>query len=340
MAGSKNLLNQSKKGDKKEAGKCEKKSSRSKERRKSKTKSKAKSPLKQNDSLDTSIRSVWTCKVCHIDFNNENDRLIICERCNEPECFPCSHLETESEYETLTRSSRLHYYCVECEQPAILAVQNDNLIEENCKKYFEKFQTEFCAEVKGLKEKVETLESSVSVDNIKKLIKEVMVEEKVTHEKPPPNSNNEPVRKELVSESVQEMKERDRRKVNLLIFNVEESKAESIDDRKAEDTKKVGELLKELGMSNVNFRNPVRLPKSKDKRFANKPKPLRITVDNEANKIEILQKLKNFEETKKVKLKGIYMKKDLTPMERNLLRNRKERDNQNPPPEAEDQTKM
>ena len=338
MAGSKNRSDRSKKSEQKEAGKV-------KNRDKSSTsakKRKHKSPLRTNDqkeSLNTSNNSVWTCKVCKEDFNDVNDRLIVCERCNEPECFSCSHLETEAEYETLSRSKRLHYYCVHCEEPAIMAVQNDNLIEENCKKYFDKLHSEFSLEVKELKQKVDSLENKLTPDNIKELIKVVLVEtkdEKDTDSK----TKTEPEKKDLVSDSIQEMKERDRRRINILLFNVEESKDDSIDNRKAQDSKKVEELLSELGVPNVKFRNPVRLPKSKDKRFADKPKPLRITLENEITKVDILQRLKNMDETKKVKLKGIYMKKDMTPMERSLLRAKKANVHvQNPPPQVEGETK-
>lgn len=128
---------------------------------------------------------------------------------------------------------------------------------------------------------------------------------------------NRTVENNIVSESISEMKERDRRKSNLLLFNVEESSAESLEERKSYDTEKVRDLFRELDLTNeVSFSKPVRLPKSKLPKFANNPRPLRITLNSEDERREVLQRLKNAAEGSKVKLKNVYVKRDLTRLER------------------------
>ena len=60
--------------------------------------------------------------------------------------------------------------------------------------------------------------------------------------------------------------------------------------------------------------NPVRLgPKKENMQW---PRPLRITVDSESTKWKILKESKNLPASREENIKRIFMKKDMTPMER------------------------
>ena len=67
-------------------------------------------------------RRMDTCKFCKHDFVDEDGALIICERCDACVCVPCANF-SPSEYGILQRSTRLHWFCDECENPAMSAVK-------------------------------------------------------------------------------------------------------------------------------------------------------------------------------------------------------------------------
>lgn len=108
------------------------------------------------------------------------------------------------------------------------------------------------------------------------------------------------------------------------MFNVPESKADQAEERIAHDLKEVESVLDELGVrSDVKVSKPVRLTKSKNPACADKPRPLRIREDSEGERRKILQSAKNMEEAKKCKLKTVFMKRDMTPLERQEMARRR-----------------
>ena len=110
------------------------------------------------------------------------------------------------------------------------------------------------------------------------------------------------------------MKERDRRKNNLIVFNVEESSSEDIVVRKQHDMDEMAKLLSVgLGVSS-EILNPIRLgPKIPDSKW---PRPLRVSVDNESTKWNILKQAKNLTRPGKETFQKVFIKRDMTLMER------------------------
>ena len=120
--------------------------------------------------------------------------------------------------------------------------------------------------------------------------------------------------KDPIVANMNEIQDRDRRKNNIIIFNVKECTGDNTDVRKEYDMAEVTELLSNEMNVMTTVTNPVRLgPKKENMQW---PRPLRITVDSEATKWKILKELKNLQASGEETVKRIFMKKDMTPMER------------------------
>jgi hypothetical protein len=147
-----------------------------------------------------------------------------------------------------------------------------------------------------------------------------------------PRGNNEPSgalsesakgeHRDLIEVNMNEIQDRDRRKNNIIIFNVGECTSDITDVRKEYDMAEVTELLANEMNVLTSVMNPVRLgPKKENMQW---PRPLRITVDSESTKWKILKESKNLQASGEEKVKRIFIKKDMTPMEREqdaLLKN-------------------
>jgi hypothetical protein len=70
------------------------------------------------------------CKYCKTVFVEEDDPMVIYERCEGYICISCANLSTE-EYSFLQRTELLHWFCQACEKPALSAVKRERLVEEN-----------------------------------------------------------------------------------------------------------------------------------------------------------------------------------------------------------------
>lgn len=123
----------------------------------------------------------------------------------------------------------------------------------------------------------------------------------------------------FVIESVREIAEREKRQKNLILFNVEESEADNAEDRKAHDLQEVENVVEHLDMSiPPTATKPVRLGK---KREDGNPRPLRVTVGSVESRDEFLKKAKNLAEADNEKAKNTSIKRDMTPLEREMTRN-------------------
>ena len=287
-------------------------------------------PLSHSESeLDD---DVWICKFCKIHYSDDADKLIICERCNQPVCLSCTNL-TYADYDRLSSKDCPYMWCCqECKAPALKALRTDNDIEIKCKEHFEKFSKEMQKEIHDMKDRLGKLEKTdISKSNLKelvsKLVKEELESEKSNFEQEPENgktsyasivSNGQKKNKEdIVKESISEIRDRDRRKLNLILYNVEESKDANIEEKVEHDLKEAKKVMKSIGVDDkVSVSKPVRLSKSKSPKHKDKPRPLRITVASQEERRIVLLALKNMEEGKKSKLKPIFVKRDMTPLER------------------------
>ena len=256
------------------------------------------------------------------------EKALQCDCCNFWHHIGCVGIDMKF-YRLLDNNkiNGIRWYCRKCDKgmenlkKMITTVQER---QEKTESRLAQLESE-AKETKGLKERVEELEKS---------FKETQAQT-TTATGTPQNttyammaaSDNKPIftksDREIVSESVEELREREKRKHNILLYNVPESTADDVEARKEHDLTKVDEVLDTLDLKGrVTITKPVRLAKSKIPEHADKPRPLRVTLTDDSKRKEILQRAKNLDERKKSRMKNIFLKRDLTPLERTEIAKR------------------
>ena len=116
--------------------------------------------------------------------------------------------------------------------------------------------------------------------------------------------------------ALNEEKEKEKRRLNLIFHNLPESVSDVSETRKTDDIKAVREVISDYLGAHAQVSNVVRLGK-KTPSVATKPRLLKITVDSVASKTFILRnctKLRNADQSSY--LRKVYISPDLTPTER------------------------
>ena len=256
----------------------------------------------KNDQAQDKTPSPSECKLCQ---KNSTGNTISCERCQRDVCSQCSGLSAELHKMTSEASHHLHWYCPACKQQALKAIRTDQEIEERCNAFMATFKQEIREEMskelnlmkKSLEQKVESEIATVST-KIEKL------EAQVTSQQP--NSADS-------EKLLNEIRDRDVRKLNLIIFNLPESKATEIEKRKEDDQEEIRGLLDKIDAL-VPFSKCVRLGKAPSSPpSSQRPRPLRITTASVTDQHKVLKaavKLREIED-----YQDVYINKDLTPLE-------------------------
>ena len=175
-----------------------------------------------SDGNETEGNDAAKCNVCLEIFISNNDKLVICDRCENWICLKCTGL---SEAQYLALDGNLQWYCTECKVPAIQAVKVDCSIEEKCKEYLDSFRIEFKAEI----------------DNQLREIREDIQDIKMKQNQTETSGEDVDVKvKKVIQESMQiqeqELQDREKRKNNIIMFNVVEADTNIKDERVRHDT--------------------------------------------------------------------------------------------------------
>ena len=246
--------------------------------------------------------------------------VVVCGGCNKWYCMDCEGIQ-RSIFNAIERCSRLRYYCLKCDdQPNEPATQP---CKEELKNIFEG----------AMKEAVEGIKEGLCVEvvsDIKKEIGKVIAEEKellkksyaeVTRDftrvtgtitnmvgsgskrpESPPNNK--------VIDNVDEFVDRERRKMNLMIYNLPESDKQTNIERRNNDAAVFCNIIREEFKLNIKVASTTRLG-----RFdASRNRPLLVTLEDMETKREILGHAKELRQSES--WGNIYISPDLTPTER------------------------
>jgi hypothetical protein len=125
---------------------------------------------------------------------------------------------------------------------------------------------------------------------------------------------------EKVEEYVDEMMEKEKRKLNIIVANLPESEKETVDDRKTEDKDRVRQLVRKIVDESEaqELDNPVRLGQLQIGRNA-KPRLLRMTLKNEETKKKIMRNVAGLNKNVPPKDR-VYINDDSTPKEREKIK--------------------
>ena len=231
--------------------------------------------------------------------------MMSCERCEKWFCLPCIGM-TPAQYDLLNADlgELIHWYCTDCNENAVRAVKNDNEIEERCKSYMAKFRQDISQEIKDSSKDVED-RLTTKIDSLTTEVQ--AIKNLAQTAQGPENATGQQNTEELL----EEMKDRERRKLNLILFNVKESDKESGEEKKADDLESVRDILSKVNI-NTPLSKPTRLGKG------NAPRPLRITTASEEDKRKITKaasKLQNI-----AGYERCFINRDMTPTEQRAMK--------------------
>ena len=121
---------------------------------------------------------------------------------------------------------------------------------------------------------------------------------------------------DTASKVVDEYRDLERRKWNLIVFNVPESKSTESSQRNAEDRDFFKSIINDVGVDSVEIIDVVRLGAS----TPNKLRPLRVQFANLSHRRSVLVNAKKLWDSSSDVFKGIYINPDLSVRERQTQR--------------------
>ena len=169
-----------------------------------------------------------------------------------------------------------------------------------------------------LKDQLKKLESMVQgskvSDQLSNQIKEIVhkpIEQQLKSlEKASKQSNV--ITADTASKVVDEYRDMERRKWNLIVFNVPEPKSTESSQRKVEDWEFFNSLIDHIGIDPVDVTDVVRL----GAKTSDKLRPLRVQLNNLGHRRSVLANAKKLRDLSSDIFKGIYINPDLSVKER------------------------
>lgn len=110
-----------------------------------------------------------------------------------------------------------------------------------------------------------------------------------------------------------ELNERKDRERNIVVFGIEKSKSDKIEDKKEHDNKVVLDVLAKIGCEDIKPKNVIRL---KSNKFPDRPGPIIVKFDNVKERNKVLGASKKLRDTQE--LSKTYITPDLTEAQRLL----------------------
>ena len=124
-----------------------------------------------------------------------------------------------------------------------------------------------------------------------------------------------------IQEDKDEELERQKRKTSVIIHGVPESDAPESKQREQDDLIQVAAMMHEISCDEVTVSKIIRLGKRQSfdgKDEDARPRPVKLVLDTEKNKVQVLKEAKNLRLKKEGGWEQVYIHQDLTPKEREL----------------------
>jgi hypothetical protein len=210
---------------------------------------------------------------------------VLCEICEIWFHKECQKV-TDGLYAVLVdpSNSRCNWYCDYCDRGARTLMSHVRRLNKQQKETDDKLEK--------ISERVEKLEQEGAVGNRTQLDLSEMVSERVTEE-------------------IEEYRERELRKCNLIMHNVPESKEVNVEDRKREDLEMIEKISKEINVLQTQIEKAVRLGE-RDSTVNNKPCMIKVVYTNPIHKRSMLLNAKKLKDSQDDTLKNIFITPDLS----------------------------
>ncbi len=261
-------------------------------------------------SVDSKAKEPEMCGRCRKEVKDE-DAGLECETCNLWFHIGCENV-TKMQYNCIEDSnkvkkgkakSKVHWYCNTCEQvtvPWMKTMASLNTRQDNLEARMVKVEEDL--NNKAGKDEVEELEGRV-----KKL--EDSGESTAVNE----GASTSKSSSEQTEEVIKELKDQEERKLNILFFNLPESKSGETSDTAKHDKDEVKHLAKQCKVT-IN-KDEITMVKRLGKKQADKPRPLLIQVSSDEKKRMLFKNLRLLQDAPE-KYKRVSVKNDLTEKQR------------------------
>ena len=271
--------------------------------------------------------NIVKCKVCKKEcldpesFNSEDDDSINCEECNHWFHKTCTNT-TNAEWESLKGSNEnITFRCDDCiankGQHVNQMQMIQQLLRENNEVLFKRLEGMESKILLKVDEKIEQRMIEFEEKNEKLIDEKLKAHSKTVEQNKKEHLSMENEIKAQVTQSMDEIKEKEEKKNNLMMFNLQESAKEDNNEEEKEDLQAIIKVfqhtnpeLNDTVTSQLTVNNIRRLGKKKtpasDEDNSTKPRPIKITLPNESTKFKILKKshkLKEYQENNKIGLK-------------------------------------
>ena len=130
-------------------------------------------------------------------------------------------------------------------------------------------------------------------------------------------------KEEVKEEMSAEMKNREERKMNIVIYGIDESDKEEAEERKKEDEKKVAEIATEIGVA-TKGKVEVKWRLGKKVEGENKPRPMIVQLEDAESRAKLLEKARFLARNANPAWKRVYLAPDLTWQQREEARKKEE----------------
>ncbi len=259
-----------------------------------------------------------SCGKCDKKFKAK-DKCIRCATCKLNFHIKCQGV-SEANYEFLKVDENILWFCNSCKQTTRGMIENLSNVEKRVTALEIKIDSKADKEdVEKLEERVTNLEQNGATmvdkdtEELSKRLGEALKEQEEIIKK------NKAKEEASMTEAVKEMEDRERRKGNIIIYNVSESNSTDSQSPKSDDIQKVKDLCENYLKVKINIKKDqnqqplvIRLGKKEEKKI----RPLKLCLSPEDAQ-KMLKNAKNLAQAQNEEFKKMIIKPDLTQMQRN-----------------------
>ena len=236
----------------------------------------------------TITRANYTTDVCDV-CTTQADELTQCEYCLINYCCSCGKI-SERLFAALVEFKELHWFCPKCDQTAIRAIQqlNNSSRSDNI---LSAVTSTISTAIQSLQDTLKTTIQNLVTATVSKPTHQSASNMETDAEV----SNSEDFLldsvENITSSLANEQKEREKRKLNVIVYNVPESNATTGLERKEEDLTRLNGLFKDYLQVSPDITKVIRLGKKGDK-----PRLLKVSVASTDQRSNILRNKVKFKQ--------------------------------------------
>jgi len=268
------------------------------------------------------------CADCGVNID-ESVQALQCDRCCDDaswKCSECLGLNVDVYEALLSNSGReLRWFCTPCSKQVMSQRDSVNEKLDDISKKLENLVDRLHYIEVRLDSKADARDVSkleVQIDSFDKRMTsiEAAVQSATVGKKPDEEMVKDYVEKVLETKNFydkEEKAERDRRKTSVIIHGVKESDCDLPKDREDEDLGVMAAMSHEMSCNDVTVSKVIRLGKrSTDESSDAKPRPIKMVVESEEQKVKIICSAKNLRLPEEGGWKNIFVYPDVTLKER------------------------